>query len=252
MWHVHALEPRPRLNRLGARLAHAVAVPAAAVIEHEPELGHRFAPTVIVNPAPPRPTHRSSRPDPPLLLTIGRIHPDKGIDVLLRAVSLFGPEVAQARTVVLGGVQQGHEHLAGELRSLAAELGVAGRVHFEGFSDDPGTWLDRTSVYVQPSHERTEILPLAVLEAMSAGCPIVASDVGAMREAVVPEVTGLLVPPGDAAALARAISTLLTDPERARRLGAAGRARAEQHFNPQRCVDEVEALYGSLLDRGSR
>jgi glycosyltransferase involved in cell wall biosynthesis len=85
--------------------------------------------------------------------------------------------------------------------------------------------------------------PLAILEAMAAGKPVVATDVGGNAEAVVPDVTGLLVPPADPEALAGAVVALLDQPERARRLGAAGRRSLDGRFSLGAAVRANEQMY---------
>jgi glycosyltransferase involved in cell wall biosynthesis len=91
-----------------------------------------------------------------------------------------------------------------------------------------------------------------VLEAMAAGLPVVATDVGGMAEAVIDGVTGFLVPPDDADALARALGRLVGDPELRTRMGAAARARYEEHFSPARQARAYEALYDELAPPATR
>jgi glycosyltransferase involved in cell wall biosynthesis len=100
-------------------------------------------------------------------------------------------------------------------------------------------------LFVLPSH--WEGMPVAILEAMAAGLPVVATAVGGTPEVVEDETTGLLPPPRDPVALAEAISRLLRDPERARRMGEAGRKRVETEFSMDANVRRVEALYEQLL-----
>ena len=132
-----------------------------------------------------------------------------------------------------------------ELERLAAELGIVDRVRFLGTRRDIPELLALTDVVVLPSLE--EGFPNAVLEAMAAGKPVVASAVGGIPEAVVHGETGLLVPSGDAATLAGAILDLLGDPARAQRMGHAGQERVREQFGMEQMVEGMEAIYEELL-----
>jgi glycosyltransferase involved in cell wall biosynthesis len=172
----------------------------------------------------------------PVVLTVARLSPQKGLDTLLAAAR----DVPDARFVIVGN---GPERPA--LESQAQALGVSGRVSFLGHRRDVPDLLHACDLFVLPS--LFEGLPLAVLEAMAAAKPVIASRIGGTDEAVVEGVTGLLVPPSDPAALAQAIRTVLSDPALAGRLGAAGRARLHAEFSAQRMVHAVEATYDDLL-----
>jgi glycosyltransferase involved in cell wall biosynthesis len=114
-----------------------------------------------------------------------------------------------------------------------------------GHLEDVRGFLAALDALALPSHH--EGLPNAVLEAMAAGLPVVASAVGGMPEQVIDRQTGLLVPPGDAGALAQALASLASDPQGAARMGCAGRARVERDFSLQAMVRGAEELYASLL-----
>jgi glycosyltransferase involved in cell wall biosynthesis len=168
-----------------------------------------------------------------VLLAIARLTDQKGIDVAIRALAdLPGDTVL----VVLG---DGPERAA--LQRLAQELGLERRVFLLGRVPDVGAWLGRASVLVHPA--RWEGFGLAVLEAMLAGLPVVATKVSALPELVVDGETGLLVPPGDPVAIARGIEQALAQPE----LGPAGLLRARAEFSVARMSDRTKALYASLL-----
>jgi glycosyltransferase involved in cell wall biosynthesis len=175
-------------------------------------------------------------PHRPLVLTLARLDRQKGLETLLEAARLV-PEAAFA--VAGDGPERG------ALEARAGDLGLADRVRFLGHRRDVPRLLDSCDVFVLPS--LFEGLPLAVLEAMAAGKPVVASRIGGTDEAVLDGVTGLLVSPSDPAALADAIRTILSDPERARRLGAGGRSRLHAAFSARQMVRAVEATYDELL-----
>jgi len=128
---------------------------------------------------------------------------------------------------------------------LAASLGLADRCRFVGTCDDVAERLSRSSVLVLPTDR--EGLPLSVLEGMRAGLPVVASAVGGIPEAVVPGRTGLLVPPADAPALAKAIASLLDDPGARTSLGAEARRRYEACFSFTHQREATLDVYRSLL-----
>ncbi|GAB3321597.1 hypothetical protein GCM10027451_43310 [Geodermatophilus aquaeductus] len=156
-------------------------------------------------------------------LTVGvlaRLEPQKGIDVLLRALVDL-PEV----TLLVAGDGGQRDRL----EDLVRERDLSDRVEFLGNVDSPCEVLGRVQALVQPS--RWEGMPLAVLEAMHVGLPVVATDVGSLREVVVDGETGLLVPPDDPGALAAALRRLLDDPALRTELGAAARIRARRDFS---------------------
>ncbi len=175
--------------------------------------------------------------DARILLVVSRLTRQKGIDVAVEALSFLPDDVV---LVVLG---EGPERAA--LEELARERGVESRVILPGRVPDVAAWLRRASVYVQPA--RWEGFGLAVLEAMVCGLPVVATNVSSLPELVADGETGLLVPPDDPAALARAVERALADPA----LGPAGLERARREFSVQRMADRTVALYESLLSASS-
>jgi glycosyltransferase involved in cell wall biosynthesis len=166
--------------------------------------------------------------------TLARLDPIKGLDLLLRAVQPL------ARVDVL---LVGDGPARAELEVLAAELGLAERVRFVPWADDARARLAELDVFVLPS--RNEGFPLSIVEAMLAGRPVIATDVGSVSEAV-DDSTGLVVPPDDVEALRAAIDQLVADPERSHRLGEAGRERALERFTSAAMARAFEALYRDL------
>jgi len=191
---------------------------------------------------PDRPVRQAKRLGlAPVVGSVTRLSHEKGLDIALRAMAAV-PET----TFVLVG--HGDDECA--LQELAQELGRGEHTHFVGFQAEPQDYLAGIDVFVQAS--RRDAMSLATLEAMAAGLPVVATDVGSTEEAVVDGVTGLLVPPEDVAALHDAITRLLGDPALRARLGAAGRARYEARFTPQRHARAYEALYDELVPPATR
>lgn len=186
---------------------------------------------VALAPQPPAPR-------PGQVLFLGRLWREKGIDDLLRAAGRIAPQVPALRLVCAGDGE------IDRVRTLAAELDLTARVELPGWLDGEAkaSALREAAVFVLPSY--AEGLPMGVLEAMAQGVPVVASDVGGVREALGD--AGLLVPAGDVAALADALRTLLLDPARAAALGQAGRARAQALFAPAQVRASLAALYGEL------
>ena len=133
------------------------------------------------------------------------------------------------------------------IQDAVARHGLGGRVHLLGQREDVSALLAASDYFVLPSHE--ESFSNALLEAMAYGLPVIATAVGGNPEVVEDGVTGLLVPPRDPAALAKAMITLLVDPAAARRMGQMGRARAAKVFPLDHTVHEIEALYETLLAR---
>ena len=163
----------------------------------------------------------------------------KAHDVLLHALAATLSKLPPLRVLFCG---DGSERAA--LARLTRELGLESRVRFLGELGQVADVLAALDLFVLPS--RHEGLGVAVLEAMAAGVPVVASAVGGLPEAVDDGRTGLLVPPEDPRALGVAIAELAADVERARRMGIAGRARVLAEFSMERMADAYEALYTEL------
>jgi glycosyltransferase involved in cell wall biosynthesis len=173
----------------------------------------------------------------PLVGTLARLVPQKGLDVLLEAFARIPPP---ARLVIAGSGP-----LREALQARAARPDLAGRVRLLGPRADAAAVMAALDLFVLPS--RWEGFGLVLLEAMAAGRPIVASRVSAIPEVVQDGTTALLVPPDDPAALAGAMRALLDDPARRQAMGEAGRARVQRLFTPQRMVDATVDLYCAVL-----
>ena len=132
------------------------------------------------------------------------------------------------------------------LRAYAKELGLERAVRFLGHVVPVQRAIERASVVVVPS--LGEGFGMVALEAMERARPVIAASIGGLGDVVRHGETGLLVPAAEVEPLARAIAELARDPERAARMGEAGRRRAEEHFGEARSIDRMEILYRSFLD----
>jgi glycosyltransferase involved in cell wall biosynthesis len=178
--------------------------------------------------------------DAPVVGIIARLSAEKGHQAFLYLARDVAALYPPARFVVVGTGP-----LADELEALAARLGIAERVLFTGARRDITALNHAIDIFALPSRE--EALPLAVLEAMAAGRPVVASAVGGVPEVVVDGETGFLLRPDDHSGFVRAVATLLDRPALRARMGARGRARVRERFGVDRMVDAVLRYYRTLL-----
>lgn len=176
---------------------------------------------------------------PVVIGSAGRLVGLKGHDRLIRAFAALLPEFPGARLDICG---DGPARV--DLESLAARFGCSNAVRFQGWREDFPSLCAGWDVFVLPS--LAEAFPIALLEAMSAGVPSVASDVGGVRELLQPETSGLLVAAGDVEALAAAMRRLLANADLRSRLGDEARSSAKRRFSAQRMAGEVQALYGVI------
>jgi glycosyltransferase involved in cell wall biosynthesis len=170
----------------------------------------------------------------------GRLVPHKGVDVILQALPLLPKDVV----LLVIGAGPRLPSLIGHARRLK----LADRVRFcPSVSDDElPRYLSLADVFVFPSQNRLEGFGLVVAEAMAAGLPVVIADMPGVREVIEPGKEGLLVEPLLATDLASKVDTLLRDPDLARRMGAAGRRRAEERYGPATVARQLLTLYASL------
>ncbi|MCZ7530352.1 MAG: glycosyltransferase family 4 protein [Acidimicrobiia bacterium] len=174
--------------------------------------------------------------DGPVIGALGRLDEQKGFDVLVRALV----DLPGVTAVVVG---EGPERA--RLDALAGELGVADRFEIVDWPSQPRDWLTTFDVFVLPS--RFEILPLAIVQAMLAGLPIVTTRVGSVDEAVRDGETGVFIAPEQPRALAEVVRGLLSDPSRRKKMGEAGRRFALERFSMETTTAEFEALYDEIL-----
>jgi glycosyltransferase involved in cell wall biosynthesis len=180
-------------------------------------------------------------PGDPLVGMVARLAANKGQDLLLRALPAVLERHPRCRVALVGGDQRDGA-MGRALVELARAVGVAEQVHFLGDRPDVAPLVADFTVAVLPS--RQEGLGLALIEAMAAAVPVVATPVGGLPELVLDGQSGLLVAPESPAALARAIAALLEDPALAARLGRAGQERVRRHFSLDSMVAGTLAAYG--------
>jgi glycosyltransferase involved in cell wall biosynthesis len=192
-----------------------------------------------------RPASNRNVARPRKVVVVANLRPEKGHDVLIDAAAELLPLVPDARFEVVGGGPQ-----LGALLARADARGVRHAFTFTGHCDNVPARLDAADIFVLPS--RSEAFPNSVLEAMGAGLPIAASRVGGIPELLDHDRTGLLVPPGNAHALANALYRLMESPLTAARLGAAARRLVEDRYSFGRMVASFDSLYiTELVRRGA-
>ncbi|HEY0340554.1 MAG TPA: glycosyltransferase family 4 protein [Steroidobacteraceae bacterium] len=179
-----------------------------------------------------------------LVGAVGNIRAPKSYDVLLRAAALVAVQVPRCRFAIVG---QGDESALQPLLALRNSLGLEQRCHFLGFRQSGPALYRNFDVFVSSS--RSEGLSLAFLEAMASGLPVVATRSGGPQEVIEPEVSGVLVPIEDPAALAEGLRRTLVDVDFRSRLGIAGRERVVASFSLESVLREYARLYEKLLPK---
>lgn len=251
VWHLHEIvgerPGRAALLGLVRLLSDRLVVVSEAARQALGRAGRGESVAVVPNAVPDRGLLPGPS-DPPVVAYIGRLSDRKGPFLVLEAAARLAARHPGARWVFEGDEFGGGGDVLLRLVSRATELGIADRVEFRPFREDVTPLMGEALAVVSPS-VLPESFGLVLLEAMTAGRAVVASDHGGPRELVVDGETGLLVPPGDAAALARALGTLLDDPGRAAAMGRAARERALARFPIERAVASFEAIYESVAGR---
>jgi len=176
----------------------------------------------------------------PLIVSVGNLLPAKGHIHLVEAARLLAPRFPELRVAIVGRA----EEAALAVRAAIAEGDIARHVALVGQRRDVAALLAAADLFVLPS--LWEGLPLALLEAMAAGAPVVATAVGGVPRVVEDGVTGRLVAPGDATALGEALGEALADPEGARRMALAGQARVRAAYGAHAWADRLQSIYSEL------
>lgn len=212
----------------------------------DPSRLHLVAPVgptpVVARPAAEVRAELGLDPGAPLVVLVGRLHPQKDIATLIRAADRLDPAV---QVVVVGEGPQ-----RGELEAQARALGSGARIHLIGARDHAADYQAAADVVVMCSI--WEGFGLVVAEALHLGRPVVATAVGPVPTMVVDGVTGRLVPPSDPSALAAAITDLLADRDRATEMGRAGAKLVAPHFDTDALVRRVEEVYELVTEEPHR
>lgn len=185
-------------------------------------------------------TSETGNSNPLVVGLVGRLAWEKGIDVFIEAAARVLTEVPHTKFTVVG---EGPDRK--QLESLVRTLGIAGGVSMVGRREDMPAVYGSFDIMVSSS--RQEGLPIAILEGMACGLPLVATSVGEVSSVVRDGETGILLPAGDPKALASAIINLLRDSEKRRRLGWAARQLIEREYSANRMVDEYISVYRDAL-----
>ncbi|MDQ6696797.1 MAG: glycosyltransferase family 4 protein [Actinomycetota bacterium] len=218
-------------------------VPGRTTVLHHGVDIDRFA------PGPADPGVRSALgglPGVPLVGILGRLDPEKGVGLLVRAMTRLDGPAKAARLVVVGERLRTTPEAVAHLRCEAHEL-LGDRVHFAGRRTDVPDVMRAIDVLVSAS--TAEPFGLTILEAMASGTAVVAVAAGGVPEIVDDGQTGLLVPPGDEQALADALERVCSDAELRARLGARARAATEARHRPELRADQLVALYRQVVTR---
>lgn len=256
VWHVHDRIDERYLPRSSVWLLRVLArhVPQAVIANSESTLATLRLPqatrTAIV-PSGLTPEHIArcwgppAHNNPPRIGIVGRLTAWKGQDVFLEAAARLLQRGVSAHFLIAGAALFGEEAFETRLRGRVTALGIAPHVEFLGFRDVPP--LLRTLDILVHASTIPEPFGQVITEGLAAELPVIATNGGGAREIIEDGRTGVLVPMGDADALAEALVELLAQPERARRLAAAGRAHVLAHFTVDRFARRSEAFYEELL-----
>jgi glycosyltransferase involved in cell wall biosynthesis len=179
----------------------------------------------------------------PVIGYVGRIMPEKDLETWLRAAALVAQRYPEVQFVLVGEGRDGST--LGQLQRLAAELRIAGQVHFPGYRAHLLPIYGSFDLFVLSS--RREGLPNSILEAMAVGLPVVTTDVAGTSELVLDGHTGYVVPQGDIERLAHAMVTLVADPKLRQRMAQAGRERIEREFSFAQRLQRIEELYARIV-----
>jgi glycosyltransferase involved in cell wall biosynthesis len=256
VWHLHDILTLDHFSRshiramvalANWRVRQVLATSRAAAEAFQSAGGRRVSVLYLgIDPVPfetARPARLGCPDDVPLAGLFSRMAPWKGQHVLLDALAL----VPDWRVLLVGDALFGEQAYVESLHDQVERLQLRDRVYFLGFRHDVAECMAACDIIVHTS-VKAEPFGRVLVEGMLAGRPVVATDAGGPREIVEAGVTGLLVPPGDAGALARALEAL-RDGSLRERLGRAGHVRARRYFSPEALRERLRAQIGTILEQ---
>lgn len=236
-----------RIEQFSIRNAAKLIAVSPTLIEHVAALGvPREKVTCVLNGVPAL-AGAMPRPQPVGPWVIGMValfRPRKGVEVLLEALAALRVQDADVSLRAIGGFET--PEYEADVKSLAAKLGVAEAIHWTGFTREVNAELAAIDLLALPSLFG-EGLPMVVLEALAAGVPVVASDCEGVAQAVETSVTGVLVPAGDAGALAAALDAMIAGKHDYTALSAAAIARHAEKFSDTAMARQVADVYAAVL-----
>jgi len=244
----HAIFPMRRINRPLLRSAARVIAVSQAVAESVRRSGvfESSKVTVVHNGIDTDRFDQAKARDATVLIgTVGHLAPIKGFDTFLRAAKLVSPRRPDVRFVIIGEDKSPQMEHRRSLEDLITELGLSEIVNMPGWQDDMPAVLSSLKLFV--SAARSEPFGLAIVEAMAAGLPIVATSSEGALEIIEDGITGKLVPTGDAESLAQAINALLDDPLECSRLGRNAQLAARERYSLARMATDTERAYREVL-----
>lgn len=264
VWHVHEIVVRPTflarlLPRIIARLSqHVVAISEATATWVRTNFGRANTPLSIVYNGidtsnfkllkkTEAKTALGLAEDRPLIGLVGRINRWKGHSVFVKAAALLAERYPQAQFIIVGDCFQGEEHFLQDLLKEIARYPDLDR-NLRICTFHPRIWevYSALDILAVPSTE-PEPFGLVAIEAMAMGVPVVASSLGGLRETIIPEQSGLLVPPSDEKALAKSLARILDDEALRIRLGAMGKERQQGYFSSAEYINGITQVYAQAL-----
>jgi glycosyltransferase involved in cell wall biosynthesis len=253
VWYVHEIVVEPPFFRwlftlVPALTGDLVLTVSQAARRHLTPFGLRRSRVVAVwNAIEPRPAPAiGPRTDHPLVVFVGRLNRWKGYEVLVEAAALLAEELPDLKFAIAGEPPSGEEWRTEALREDIERLGLTDRFEVLGFVPDGGSVFERATIAVVPSIW-PEPFGVVTLEAMRAGTPVIATAHGGSPEILQAGKFGVLIPPGDAFALAGAIRRLMADPALRMQMGEMGRRRVQEVFSAERSLERLDELLTGLL-----